>query len=367
MNILFVYFDKTIQNDNLYVKSLCEEIRRQNGSIECSIDAFWNSTRKYDIVHIQFPEVIFKWRQPSDNGLKALRQRIARLKSMGTKIVYPRHDAIPHYCTDKNKLELYRIVETQSNAIIHLGEYSRQEFARIYPENTARHFVIPHHIYDSCGYAFPSKLTSRNKLGLPTDKFIILTFGSYRNEEEQRLVVDAFEHLPMSDKFLLAPGFYNSCFTNRKTPIQNLLRYRTQKKKFRLDTNRALQLHEKISNTELPYYFSATDIVLIQRKEILNSGNVPMALFFHKVVAGPKFGNIGELLDLTGNPTFDLTDSHSVIEAIAHARQLANTGYGEKNAEFARQNMNTELIAQKTILCYQQIYNLTLHENPTDR
>lgn len=230
MNILFVYFDKTIQNDNLYVKSLCEEIRRQNGSVECSIDAFWNSTRKYDIVHIQFPEVIFKWRQPSDNGLKALRQRIDRLKSMGTKIVYTRHDAIPHYCTDKNKLELYRIVETQSNAIIHLGEYSRQEFARIYPENTARHFVIPHHIYDSCGYAFPSKLTSRNKLGLPTDKFIILTFGSYRNEEEQRLVVDAFEHLPMSDKFLLAPGFYNSCFTNRKTPIQNLLRYRTQKR-----------------------------------------------------------------------------------------------------------------------------------------
>ena len=92
-----------------------------------------------------------------------------------------------------------------------------------------------------------------------------------------------------------------------------------------------------------------------------------VALFFHKVVAGPKFGNIGELLDLTGNPTFDLTDSHSVIEAVAHARQLANTGYGEKNAEFARQNMNTELIAQKTILCYQQIYNLTLHENPTDR
>lgn len=160
MNILFVYFDKTIQNDNLYVKSLCEEIRRQNGSVECSIDAFWNSTRKYDIAHIQFPEVIFKWRQPSDNGLKVLRQRIARLKSMGTKIVYTRHDAIPHYCTDKNKLELYRIVETQSNAIIHLGEYSRQEFARIYPENTARHFVIPHHIYDSCGYAFPSKLTS---------------------------------------------------------------------------------------------------------------------------------------------------------------------------------------------------------------
>ena len=122
-----------------------------------------------------------------------------------------------------------------------------------------------------------------------------------------------------------------------------------------------------MSNTELPYYFSAADIVLIQRKEILNSGNVPMALFFHRVVAGPKFGNIGELLDLTGNPTFDLTDSHSVIEAVAHARQLANTGYGEKNAEFARQNMNTELIAQKTILCYQQIYNLTLHENPTDR
>lgn len=361
MNILFVHFPQIITNDNLYIHSLYEEVQRQNGSTECDIAAFWNSRKKYDIVHIQFPEVIFKWRKPTENGLKALRQRIDWFKQQGSKIVYTRHNAAPHYCCDPNKLELYRIIETQCDAIIHLGEYSRQDFNRLYPGNKIKHFVISHHIYDLCGYTFPSKDNARERLKIPAEKFVILTFGSYRNEEEQELVIKAFEQLPVDHKFLLAPGFYNNCFVNRKTPIRNRFKYYIQKKKFQLDKSVALQQHGKIDNTFLPYYFSAADIVLIQRKAILNSGNVPMAFFFHKAVAGPDFGNIGELLRQTGNPTFNLTDSLSVVHAISQLRQ-SNTGIlGEKNAEFAQKYMGTQIVAQKTISAYKQ--TLLIH-NP---
>lgn len=358
MNILFVYFRQTIQAENLYIRSLYEEIQRQNpGDTECDIETFWHSSKRYDIVHIQFPEVIFKWRHPSEEGLNALRKRLVQLKRQGTKIVYTRHNAIPHYCADSNKLELYRIVETLCDAIIHLGKFSLQDFNRAYPDNRVTHFVIPHHIYDLCGYTFPSQEESIRQLGLPTGKRIILTFGSYRNEEEQRLVTQAFEQLPIPDKFLLAPGFYNNCFVTRKTPLRNWWRYRTQKRTFQLPEEQARQQHGSISNSCLPYYFSAADIVLIQRKATLNSGNVPMAFFFHKSVAGPQFGNTGEWLRETGNPTFDLTDPSSVVEAVERAFRLQAQGQGERNAAFAREHLNTHTVARATLAAYQELLN----------
>lgn len=210
---------------------------------------------------------------------------------MGTKIVYTRHDAIPHYCTDKNKLELYRIVETQSNAIIHLGEYSRQEFARIYPENTARHFVIPHHIYDSCGYAFPSKLTSRNKVWdyRPINSsFSLLGVTATKKNSALSSMLSSIYPCQISSYWL--PVSTTVVLPTVKHPYKICCDTELKKRNSGSTRIEPLQLHEKISNTELPYYFSATDIVLIQRKEILNSGNVPMALFFHKVVAGPNSG-----------------------------------------------------------------------------
>ena len=43
-------------------------------------------------------------------------------------------------------------------------------------------------------------------------------------------------------------------------------------------------------------------MVFIQRTDILNSGNVPLALSFGRVVTGPDSGNIGGLLAETSTP-----------------------------------------------------------------
>lgn len=41
-----------------------------------------------------------------------------------------------------------------------------------------------------------------------------------------------------------------------------------------------------ISNKDLPFYFSASDIIFIQRLDILNSGNIPMAFLLRKWLLG---------------------------------------------------------------------------------
>ena len=81
--------------------------------------------------------------------------------------------------------------------------------------------------------------------------------------------------------------------------------------------------------------FSAADIVFIQRKQILNSGNLPMGFAAGKVVVGPQVGNVGEILKSTGNPTFNPDNEQSVVEAVKKGLALVKQGLGERNKNFA--------------------------------
>lgn len=84
---------------------------------------------------------------------------------------------------------------------------------------------------------------------------------------------------------------------------------------------------ELIDNCDLPYYIAASDVIFIQRKDILNSGNVPLGFLYHKVVMGPATGNIGEILAATGNPTFHPDNRTDILEAF---EKRANCPHGDK-------------------------------------
>lgn len=98
-------------------------------------------------------------------------------------------------------------------------------------------------------------------------------------------------------------------------------------------------------------------MVFIQRTDILNSGNVPQAFAFGRVVAGPAAGNIGEMLTATGNPVFDAADPASVDRALAEAVRLTAAGHGERNREYALEHLRLPQIAA----AYGQLYT-RLHD-----
>ena len=60
MKILFAY-QETDLTDNLFVVSLIKSLRDKKLQIDSSVDLFWSSDIKYDIIHIQWPEELFKW------------------------------------------------------------------------------------------------------------------------------------------------------------------------------------------------------------------------------------------------------------------------------------------------------------------
>ena len=75
MKILFAY-QETDLTDNLFVVSLIKSLRDRKLQIDSSIDLFWNSDIKYDIIHIQWPEELFRWKSVSKEDITKLIYRI---------------------------------------------------------------------------------------------------------------------------------------------------------------------------------------------------------------------------------------------------------------------------------------------------
>jgi glycosyltransferase involved in cell wall biosynthesis len=212
--------------------------------------------------------------------------------------------------------------------------------------------VIPHHIYDNI-YSFNiSQEEARQRLHLPTDKKIILSFGKFRTEEERNFVLSIKDSslFALHSSLFLMPGFYRETlhtWNPKKLTVRlyNTCKYKLKGIKF---------CNEVIPGDLMQCYFCAADVVLIQRLDIMNSGNLPMAYHAGKVVVGPDVGNVGQILRETGNFTFDPHDIQSAVGALQKA--LTETAKGKENRTYAAEHWSSDLIAAT-------LFNIYKHEN----
>ena len=110
-----------------------------------------------------------------------------------------------------------------------------------------------------------------------------------------------------------------------------------------------------ISVAMTPYYYAVADLALIQRKKILNSGNLPLAFLMKKVVVGPSVGNVGLWLKETGNPTFDVNNETSIFNAVRNGFELEIEKKGDLNFLYASNNFSTSIVAEQLYNYYRSI------------
>lgn len=355
-----IVFREDKDTDNLFVPILCDAIGMTGIDVRCSTKEFWESDTTYDIIHFQWPEEAVGWTCNDPDIIRRLDERIKFFRSRGAHFVYTRHNVRPHYSNDIIN-RAYDIIEAESDTVVHMGRYSRDEFAANHPGS--RNVVIPHHIYENTYNENISKENARRQLKLPQDAFIITAFGKFRNREEIRMVLDAFRAWDGENKLLLAPRLFP--FSRSNNYGGNLLKKLASRIGYhllmpllcRLWKLRAGANDELIDNADLPYYIAASDVIFIQRIDILNSGNVPLAFLFRKTVVGPEVGNIGEILIETGNATFDPSSTHSIVKAIQEAQFLTNDQQGEENYNYAIEHMNVRKIGQEYAQTYKDLVN----------
>lgn len=355
-----IVFREDKDTDNLFVPILCDAIGMTGIDVRCSTKEFWESDTTYDIIHFQWPEEAVGWTCNDPDIIRRLDERIKFFRSRGAHFVYTRHNVRPHYSNDIIN-RAYDIIETESDVIVHMGHFSRNEFAAKHPGS--RNVVIPHHIYENTYNESISMVSARQHLKLPQDAFIVTAFGKFRNREEIRMVLDAFRAWDEKHKLLLAPRLFP--FSRSNNYGGNLFKKLTSRIGYhllmpllcRLWKLRAGANDELIENADLPYYIAVSDILFIQRIDILNSGNVPLAFLFRKTVVGPNVGNIGEILRETGNATFNPDDKASIVRALEEAQLLADEGQGTANYSYAKKFMNVRKIGQEYAQTYKDLVN----------
>jgi len=373
MRVYFVVCEPSERMFNHFVPSLANALQKQGCEVVYGLERLWtDNVFDCDIVHFQWPEFVFgnQKKEFSDNDITCMNHRLMQLKGKGIRIIVQVHNLKPHTRNDNNILRLYELLYLQADIIVHMGVYSRELLQPQYPN--AQHVVIPHHIYDDV-YSFniPQE-EARQRLHLPTDKKIILSFGKFRNNEERNFVLsikdsslflDSLEsrrsfneRSTLHSSLFLMPGFYRETlhtWNPKKLAIRlyNTCKYKLKGIKF---------CNDVIPDDLMQCYFCAADVVLIQRLDILNSGNLPMAFHAGKVVVGPDVGNVGEILRETGNFTFDPHDISSAVSALQKA--LTETTKGKDNRTYATENWASDTIATTLLKCYQQAKNKK-HEN----
>ena len=362
MRIYFVVSEPSEQTVNHFVTSLGNALQQQGCDVVYGLERLWtDNVFDCDIVHFQWPEFIWGPQKKvfSDNDITRINHRLTQLKEKKIRIFVQVHNLKSHTKNDKNILQLYELLYQRADVIVHMGNYSRDLLQSQYPN--ARHVVIPHHIYDNI-YSFNiAQEEARQRLSLPAGKKIVLSFGKFRSNKERRFVLCLKREVGSLEKnsslftlhssLFVMPGFYRETLHtwNPKklvTRLYHTLRYKLKGIRF---------CNEVIPNDLMQCYFCAADVVFIQRLDILNSGNLPMAFHAGKVVVGPDVGNVGEILRETGNFTFDPHDIRSAVDALQKA--LTGITKGNKNRTYAQEHWSSERVAATLLKFYQQILN----------
>lgn len=335
---------------NPYILTLVNAITH----IHKEIEFYFNPTilwqhrcLEMDIVHIMWPDL---FRHDMKEGFD-LRLRLIELKEHGVKIITTCHNIHSHVPDNEFSDISYDIAYELSDVIIHLGHFSKRLFEEKY-FNVA-HVYIPHHVYDT----FYSKQYSREEclkhLHLPSKFKYVVCIGTFRTEEERQLVYALAKKLRNKGIRILAPSY--EVWPQKNLTIRD--KVHLWKKKKSLSKNGLYICGKYINDTELPYYYGVSDVSLIHRISILNSGNLPLGFLMGNVVVGPNVGNVGEILKETDNPIFDSHNIDSVYSAIIEAFNMAQSGKGKQNHDYSLKHFSTNMIAEETYKLYLDITN----------
>ena len=234
--------------------------------------------------------------------------QIDTMKENGFKIIWTVHNILPHDamlqdCQIRLRVELVKrcdIIHTMCNDTIELAE----AFFTI-PENKVVN--IPHPTYENFYPNQYTELESRFQLGIDSNEFVFLFFGSIQAYKGLHDLVRAFKKVDSETekklKLIIAGKVYNQ--SNFKT-IKN-----------EIDASEnILLMQNRIANEDVQHYFKAANICVCPYRITLNSGVAHLSHTFGTPVIGPNVGGFKELLSDGGGFTFEQLDFEGLVSAM---------------------------------------------------
>ncbi len=350
MQLLLAHDVSTNGEGNPYVLQLTHALERHRKiqSVQHGTSWLFLSDVNFDLIHVQWPESLFSFSEPSLSELRELKRALDRWKSQDTALVATVHNEHPHGQDTDRFQELYRLIYDRADGLIHLGEASLRIVRRRYAEEVAntKEVVIPHGNYEF----FPNQISqeqARERLNLPHNSPILLAFGALRSRKETRLLRKGFSDSYRGEEMLVVAA---------RLPHRPLRDWRHIPTRLLFWLHPQIQLHESyIPSEEVQIYLNAADVLVLARIDALNSGNVTLGWTFGTVVVGPETGVIGEMLNQTDSPTYEEPTPKALGRAIQEGIGEAKSGKGERLLGYARKCLNWKKIAEQHTSMYYSV------------
>jgi beta-1,4-mannosyltransferase len=319
--------------ENLYVSEFVAAYERLEWNVRSGPDQFWNDYSDLSIVHVHWPEDLYRWtsRKGADQAARETVERFGTLRALGVKIVWTVHNIAPHeHLDDPVDRSVYSALVQLADVIAHHCPYSVEALHKRYGKPAhATEVIVPHGHY----FGYPQGIgrsEARKQLSLAEDEVVFLSFGIIRAYKGLDLILDAFCKTPVRKKRLLIAGRFQGVH-GRKSLAEHWflarLRYLTPR----------VSLHMGVVPTEgVQVFMEASDVVVLGHSRGLNSGLVPLGMTFGKVVVGPDIGCIGWTLRQGANLVYRSGDVHALSNAMASAVEQGAARAQETNVEIAR-------------------------------
>lgn len=320
-----------------------------------AISPFWNSNLKFDIINIQWPEALISVQEYDKNLLNKLEKRLSFWKELGTKIVVTCHNRLPHDQKEFDK-EIYNLIYSNADGIIHLGNYSLNEFKISSQYKDKEQIVIYHPNYLDLPNSI-SKLEARKRLGLNNEDTIFMSFGKIRKQEEEDMLTTAFSMFEnkKNKKLIITNSKTLSYKTGRKKPFSRL-KYEIRKRRLAA-RNIEIEGNKFIYDDDIQIYMNAADVIITPRINNLNSGVLFLAYSFKKLTIAPAIGNIKEFQEMLHNPTFDPSSADSLFQAMNSSIELLNTDIAHNNYSFVKKECDNYKIGKEHIDFFKKLIN----------
>lgn len=284
-----------------------------------------------DCVHIQWPEELSGWKEPTRQTFATIQEQLSHWKE-NCVVIGSVNNLYPHGAqSSKAYAELYSLVYGGCDLIHHFSEASKSAFiARYDAVVNVKHLVGPRVSYHPILDLGAGREWRREDFNLREADFVVLVFGALRTEAEVDLVKKAFSLAKVGNKRLL--------ITRRYFPAGGRLQksFRLLKQSLWLRRNGAAKLAYDPPDVDLKNIFSLADVVLVPRIDDLSSGLPLLAMTLGSAVIAPSHGAFPEYLAGTENFLYESGDSRSLALAIERAANQDCERIGLANAALAR-------------------------------
>lgn len=203
-------------------------------------------------------------------------------KVISTKLLTISHNIFPHEKRAGDNFLTKYFLKKMDYHVLLSQKVQDQLFTLL---NNPKSLVMPHPVYSLFGESV-EKSAAKEKLKLKEDVNYILFFGFIRNYKGLDVLFEAMSKLDSSlnIKLIVAGEFYS-----------DEKKYSVLIDKFGLNESIIIR-SDFIPTSEVKYYFSACDAVILPYKSASQSGIVQIAVNFAKPVIASNVGGISEVI-----------------------------------------------------------------------